>query len=84
LRRQGERERSCGACAPLFYSSTRRGPGINSPLHPEGDPPLSAAEVAQNLFIQCLALPVVVVCLLGHKLWFRTSYVSLEQMDIDT
>jgi len=55
-----------------------------APLRAEGEPPLSAADVAQNFFIQCLALPVVVVCWVGHKLWFRTGFVKLDQMDLDT
>lgn len=55
-----------------------------SPVRREGDSPHSAAEVVQNFFIQCLALPVVLICWLGHKLWFRTSFVRLEQMYINT
>ena len=55
-----------------------------APVRGKGQPPLSAAEVAQNFFIQCLALPVVVVCWVGHKLWFRTSVVRLDQMDLNT
>ncbi|KAH6623177.1 amino acid permease-domain-containing protein [Chaetomium tenue] len=39
---------------------------------------------AQNFFVQCLALPVVLVFWLGHKLWFRTGFVRVEDMDIDT
>jgi len=44
----------------------------------------SASERAQNFFVQCLALPVVLVFWLWHKLWFRTSFVRVEEMDIDT
>ncbi|KAH6847761.1 amino acid permease-domain-containing protein [Chaetomium sp. MPI-CAGE-AT-0009] len=39
---------------------------------------------AQNFFVQCLALPVVLVFWLGHKMWFRTEFVRVEDMDIDT
>jgi amino acid transporter len=46
--------------------------------------PLTARDRAYNFFVQCLALPVVVVFWLGHKLWFGTSYVRVEDMDIDT
>ncbi|KAK4141902.1 putative amino-acid permease [Dichotomopilus funicola] len=39
---------------------------------------------ARNFFIKCLALPVVIVFYLGHKLWYRTGYVRVADMDIDT
>jgi amino acid transporter len=39
---------------------------------------------AENFFVQCLALPVVLVFWLGHKIWFRTGFVRVEDMDIDT
>ncbi len=55
-----------------------------SPLRPAGAPPMTHGEVAQNFFVNCLALPVLVVCYVGHKLWFRTSVVSVDDMDIDT
>ncbi|KAL2192396.1 amino acid permease-domain-containing protein [Corynascus similis CBS 632.67] len=44
----------------------------------------TAAERARNFFLYCLALPVVLVFWLGHKLWFKTSFVRVEDMDIDT
>jgi amino acid transporter len=53
------------------------------PLHGEKTPQ-SAADLAQNFFVDCLALPVVLLFYLGHKLWFRTSFVKAEKMDIDT
>ncbi|KAK4150245.1 general amino-acid permease [Chaetomidium leptoderma] len=45
---------------------------------------MTASERAQGFFVQCLALPVVLVFWLGHKMWFRTSFVKVEDMDIDT
>jgi amino acid transporter len=39
---------------------------------------------AENFFVQCLALPVVLVFWVGHKIWFRTGFVRVEDMDIDT
>ncbi len=53
-----------------------------SPL--EQDEESSATDRAQAFFVQCLALPVVLVFGFGHKLWYRTSYVRVEEMDIDT
>ncbi|KAH7016051.1 LOW QUALITY PROTEIN: amino acid permease-domain-containing protein [Microdochium trichocladiopsis] len=52
-----------------------------SPLSTDGDERMT---VTQNFFVQCLALPVVLVFWLGHKLWYRTSFVRVEDMDIDT
>ncbi len=39
---------------------------------------------AQNFFVQCAAIPVVLAFYLGHKLWFGTSVVRVEEMDVDT
>ncbi|KAK0624988.1 amino acid permease-domain-containing protein [Bombardia bombarda] len=56
-----------------------------SPLPaPDGHDPTTPVELAKNFFIQCLAIPVVLVFFLGHKLWYRTSYVKIADMDIDT
>jgi amino acid transporter len=53
-------------------------------IDPIGGPPDSATEAAQTFFIQCAAIPVVLVFYLVHKVWFKTSYVRVEDMDIDT
>lgn len=44
----------------------------------------SGRELAENFFLQCLAIPVVLVFYIGHKLWYRTSVIKIEDMDIDT
>ena len=44
----------------------------------------SVSANVQNFFLQYLAVPIVLVMWLGHKLWFRTTYVRLADMDIDT
>jgi amino acid transporter len=55
------------------------------PIQRPGDEPMdAAADRAYNFFVQCLALPVVLVFWLGHKIWFRTGYVRVEEMDIGT
>ncbi|KAL2021904.1 hypothetical protein VTK56DRAFT_6499 [Thermocarpiscus australiensis] len=55
-----------------------------SPVPQPGRPPLTPSGAAYNFFVQCLAIPVVLVSWLAHKLWYRTSYVKIEDMDIDT
>lgn len=47
-------------------------------------PPMTSRQLTENFFLQCLALPVVVVFAVGHKLWYRTSVVRVDEMDIDT
>ncbi|KAJ9142101.1 General amino-acid permease GAP1 [Pleurostoma richardsiae] len=41
-------------------------------------------ENAKNFFLQYMAVPIVAVFWLGYKLYFRTSVVRVEDMDIDT
>jgi amino acid transporter len=55
-----------------------------SPLPLKGGEERSVSDSAQHFFVQCLAIPVVLVFWLGHKLWYRTSFVRVEEMDIDT
>ncbi len=38
----------------------------------------------ENFFLQYLAVPIVLLMWGVHKLYYRTSYVRLEDMDIDT
>ena len=52
-------------------------------LDPEAEP-ASPSERARGYFLSCLALPVVLVFFVGHKLWYRTSIIRVEDMDIDT
>lgn len=44
----------------------------------------SAGDVAQNFFLQYLCAPIVLVCYVVYKLWFRTKVVKIEDIDIDT
>ncbi|KAK5661835.1 hypothetical protein OQA88_9938 [Cercophora sp. LCS_1] len=53
-------------------------------ISPIDDEYKNGAELAQNFFVQCAAIPVVLVFYLGHKLWFKTKPVKVEEMDIDT
>ena len=44
----------------------------------------SGRDRAQNFFVQCAAIPVVLAFYLGHKAWFGTTWVRVEEMDVDT
>ncbi|KJR89146.1 general amino-acid permease GAP1 [Sporothrix schenckii 1099-18] len=44
----------------------------------------STSANVKNFFLEYLAVPIVLVMWLAHKLWYRTSYVRLSEMDIDT
>jgi amino acid transporter len=44
----------------------------------------TTADVVQNVFLQAMAIPIVVVFYLGHKIWYRTGFVSLDEIDITT
>ena len=43
-----------------------------------------AGDVARNFFLQYLCAPIVGVCYVGYKVWFRTRIVRVEEMDVDT
>jgi len=59
-----------------------------SPVPPRGQEgeqvERGAVDYAKSFFLSCLAIPVVVVFSVGHKLWYRTSVVRIQDMDIDT
>lgn len=54
-----------------------------APLH-TGDAELSSAEIAKNFFSACLALPVVVVFLVYFKIRHKTTFIPLQNIDLDT
>lgn len=41
-------------------------------------------EVAKSVVLQTMAVPIVFIFYVGHKLWFRTRVVRIHDMDIDT
>lgn len=55
-----------------------------SPIESKGDPPLTTRDRAKGFFLLCMALPIVLVFYIGHKLWFRTGIIRTQDMDIDT
>lgn len=51
---------------------------------PVGFESMSPLELAENFFLQYMAAPIVIVSYLAHRLYFRTTVVRMEDMDIDT
>ncbi|KAL7940772.1 amino acid permease domain-containing protein [Trichoderma barbatum] len=49
------------------------------------DPTAGAPGItARNFFLKVMAVPIVILFYVGHKLWFRTEIVSIASMDIHT
>jgi amino acid transporter len=46
--------------------------------------PLEGDPNAENFFVQCLALPVVIVFWIAGFLWKRTGWLRLQDIDVDT
>ncbi|OAQ98676.1 hypothetical protein LLEC1_04258 [Akanthomyces lecanii] len=46
--------------------------------------PMTASETTNNFFQKVLTVPVVILFYVGHKLWFKTRFITLLGMDIDT
>ncbi|ROW11203.1 hypothetical protein VMCG_01445 [Cytospora schulzeri] len=44
----------------------------------------SAAANVQNFFLNYTAAPVVIIMYVGYKLWYRTGFIRIEDMDVDT
>ncbi|EJT73465.1 hypothetical protein GGTG_10303 [Gaeumannomyces tritici R3-111a-1] len=44
----------------------------------------TSLEVASEFFLRCMAVPIVLIMWLGHKLYYRTSFVRTDDMDLDT
>lgn len=51
---------------------------------PIGWQEMSASGIAQNFFVKFLGAPIVLLFYLSHKLYYRTSYVRIRDMDVDT
>lgn len=54
-----------------------------SPVRISDDPETSSA-IAKNLLLKIMAVPIILIFYIGHKIWFRTRIVSVSDMDIDT
>ncbi|KAG5763062.1 hypothetical protein H9Q72_008855 [Fusarium xylarioides] len=44
----------------------------------------STNDIVQNIFLNLMAVPIVLIMYLGHKLWYRTNFVALDDIDIQT
>ncbi|KAF4969823.1 hypothetical protein FZEAL_10156, partial [Fusarium zealandicum] len=53
-----------------------------SPLN--SDPNSTAGDKVQTFFLQVMAVPIVLAFYIGHKIWYRTSFVRVSEMDIET
>lgn len=45
---------------------------------------MTGGEIAQTFFLRYLAAPIVAIFYLSHKLYYRTSFVKIKDMDVDT
>ncbi|KAH8837621.1 hypothetical protein MCOR27_001641 [Pyricularia oryzae] len=54
------------------------------PLPPVTGEEMTPLSIAGEFFLQCMAIPIVLIMWLGHKLYYRTSLVRTDDMDIDT
>lgn len=54
------------------------------PIPPPGAESPNAASQAENFFLKWMGAPIVLIFFLGHKMYYRTSYVRVKDMDIDT
>ncbi|RYP38126.1 hypothetical protein DL767_002643 [Monosporascus sp. MG133] len=45
---------------------------------------MSSRDQIRNLSLQYMAAPIVLVSYVAHRLWFRTSVIYIEDMDLDT
>ncbi|KAM4059786.1 amino acid permease [Hirsutella rhossiliensis] len=41
-------------------------------------------EVVKNFFLKCVGVPIIFLFYLVHKLFYRTAYIRLRDMDVDT
>jgi amino acid transporter len=53
-------------------------------VDPTGGSEATAGERAANFFEAYMALPVVLLFLVVYKFWFKTRFVGLQEIDLDT
>ncbi|KAK7420887.1 histidine permease [Neonectria punicea] len=54
-----------------------------SPI-PSADQDTTAAGMVQTFFLRVMAIPIVLVFYICHKLWYRTRIVRVDEMDVET
>lgn len=45
---------------------------------------MSSKEVAENFFLKYMGAPIILVFYVSHKLYYRTKYIKIRDMDVDT
>ncbi|KAF4123427.1 hypothetical protein GMORB2_6128 [Geosmithia morbida] len=45
---------------------------------------LSSTDIVRSFFLKCLGAPIVLIFYAAHKIFYRTQYVRVRDMDIDT
>lgn len=45
---------------------------------------MSNTSVAQNFFLKFMGAPIIAAFYIAHKLFYRTSYIRIRDMDVDT
>ena len=53
-------------------------------LWPVGYAEMGSKEIAENFFLAYLAAPIILIFYFGHKVYYRTKAVRIQDMDIDT
>lgn len=53
-------------------------------VDPIGGSTDTAGDIAKNFFEAYLCMPIVLVCYIGYKLFYRTKYVTIENIDLVT
>lgn len=53
-------------------------------VFPIGYEHMTSRAIAKNFFLKWMGAPSVIIFYVGHKLYYHTSYVTLNDMDIDT
>lgn len=51
---------------------------------PIGRENMTPAKVTENFFLKWVGAPIILCFYLAHKLYYRTAYVKVQDMDIDT
>jgi amino acid transporter len=51
---------------------------------PIGWEDMTSGQVTQNFFLKFMGVPIVILFYISHKILFRTSFVRVRDMDVDT
>lgn len=54
-----------------------------SPI-PEPNLDTSPSGIVKNFFLRIMAIPIVLVFYACHKIWYRTKFVRVDEMDVET